>query len=136
MAKKSLIVKAARPQKFKTRNYTRCNKCGRPRAVFKKFGLCRICLRELAHEGVIPGMEGYSFFARVDEETLQAVAKATGGEFFRAQNAQDLHSIYAKLSSRMALETRDTEISVLAGLAALLLIVSSLGLSLYWLRRS
>ena len=87
-------------------------------------------------EGVIPGMEGYSFFARVDEETLQAVAKATGGEFFRAQNAQDLHSVYAKLSSRMALETRDTEISVLAGLAALLLIVSSLGLSLYWLRRS
>jgi small subunit ribosomal protein S14 len=38
------------------RNYTRCNKCGRPRAVFKKFGLCRICLRELAHNGSIPGM--------------------------------------------------------------------------------
>ena len=46
----------SRPQKFKVRNYTRCNKCGRPRAVFKKFGLCRICLRELAHEGAIPGM--------------------------------------------------------------------------------
>ena len=44
------------PQKFKVRNYTRCNRCGRPRAVFKKFGLCRICLRELAHQGVIPGM--------------------------------------------------------------------------------
>ena len=44
------------PQKFKTRAYTRCNKCGRPRAVFKKFGLCRICLRELAHNGSIPGM--------------------------------------------------------------------------------
>ena len=56
MAKKSLIAKAARPAKYKVRNYTRCNKCGRPRAVFKKFGLCRICLRELAHEGVIPGM--------------------------------------------------------------------------------
>ena len=56
MAKKSLIAKAARPAKYKTRNYSRCNKCGRPRAVFKKFGLCRICLRELAHEGVIPGM--------------------------------------------------------------------------------
>ena len=38
------------------RNYSRCNRCGRPRAVFKKFGLCRICLRELAHQGVIPGM--------------------------------------------------------------------------------
>lgn len=86
-------------------------------------------------DGVIPGMEGYSFFARVDEETLQAVAKATGGEFFRAQNAQDLANIYTKLSSRVAMETRDTEVSVLMGLVALLLVVSSLGLSLYWLRR-
>jgi ribosomal protein S14 len=56
MAKKSLIAKAARTSKFETRNYTRCNKCGRPRAVYKKFGLCRICLRELAHQGAIPGM--------------------------------------------------------------------------------
>ncbi len=56
MAKKSLIVKAARLQKFKVRRYSRCNRCGRPRAVYRKFGLCRICLRELAHEGVIPGM--------------------------------------------------------------------------------
>ena len=56
MAKKSLIVKAQRPQKFKVRNYTRCRRCGRPRAVYRKFGLCRICLRELAHEGVVPGM--------------------------------------------------------------------------------
>ena len=86
-------------------------------------------------DGVIPGMEGYSFFARVDEETLQAVAKATGGEFFRAQNAQDLAHIYTKLSSRVAMETRDTEVSVLMGLAALLMAVSSLGLSMVWLRR-
>jgi small subunit ribosomal protein S14 len=56
MAKKSLIAKAGRTHRYKTRNYSRCNKCGRPRAVFKKFGLCRICLRELAHQGVIPGM--------------------------------------------------------------------------------
>ena len=56
MAKKSLIAKAGRTPKYKTRGYSRCNKCGRPRAVFKKFGLCRICLRELAHEGQIPGM--------------------------------------------------------------------------------
>ncbi len=56
MAKKSLIAKAGRTSKYKTRNYTRCNKCGRPRAVFKKFGLCRICLREMAHAGEIPGM--------------------------------------------------------------------------------
>jgi len=56
LAKKALVAKQARPQKYKTRNYTRCRRCGRPRAVFKKFGLCRICLRELAHHGVIPGM--------------------------------------------------------------------------------
>ena len=56
MAKKSLIAKAARPPKYKTRAYSRCNRCGRPRAVYKKFGLCRICLRDLAHEGFIPGM--------------------------------------------------------------------------------
>jgi small subunit ribosomal protein S14 len=56
VAKKSLQIKASRPQKFKTREYSRCNRCGRPRAVYKKFGLCRICLRDLAHEGVVPGM--------------------------------------------------------------------------------
>ena len=56
MAKKSLVIKQSRPQKFRVRHYSRCNRCGRPRAVFRKFGLCRICLRELAHEGGIPGM--------------------------------------------------------------------------------
>ena len=56
MAKKSLVVKQSRPSRYKVRNYSRCNRCGRPRAVFRKFGLCRICLRELAHQGVIPGM--------------------------------------------------------------------------------
>jgi small subunit ribosomal protein S14 len=56
MAKKSLVAKAARPQRFPVRRYSRCNRCGRPRAVYRKFGLCRICLRELAHQGQIPGM--------------------------------------------------------------------------------
>jgi small subunit ribosomal protein S14 len=56
VAKKSLIVKQSRPKRFNVRNYSRCNRCGRPRAVFRKFGLCRICLRELAHQGGIPGM--------------------------------------------------------------------------------
>ena len=51
-----MIAKAARTPRYKTRANSRCNRCGRPRAVFKKFGLCRICLRELAHQGVIPGM--------------------------------------------------------------------------------
>ena len=56
MAKTSLRVKSARPQKYKTRQYTRCLRCGRSRAVFRKFGLCRIWLREQAHAGYIPGM--------------------------------------------------------------------------------
>jgi small subunit ribosomal protein S14 len=56
MAKKSLIAKAKRPQKFKVRAYTRCQRCGRPRAVLRKFGLCRICVRELAHAGELPGV--------------------------------------------------------------------------------
>jgi small subunit ribosomal protein S14 len=56
VAKKSLAVKQQRPQKYRVRNYSRCSRCGRPRAVFRKFGLCRICLRELAHQGVVPGM--------------------------------------------------------------------------------
>jgi small subunit ribosomal protein S14 len=56
MAKEALRVKQARPAKFATRNYHRCSRCGRPRAYFRKFGVCRICLRDLAHQGVIPGM--------------------------------------------------------------------------------
>jgi small subunit ribosomal protein S14 len=56
MARKALIEKSRKAQRFKTRAYSRCNRCGRPRAVYKKFGLCRICLRDLAHQGVIPGM--------------------------------------------------------------------------------
>ena len=54
LGKEVLVVKQARPQRFKVRNYSRCNRCGRPRAVFRKFGLCRICLRELAHQGAHP----------------------------------------------------------------------------------
>ena len=56
MAKTSQRVKQQAGSKFKSRNYTRCRKCGRPRAVYRKFGLCRICLREAAHKGYIPGM--------------------------------------------------------------------------------
>jgi len=61
MAKKSLIVKANRKQKFKVREYTRCVRCGRPKAVLKKFGVCRICFRELAYQGQIPGVKKSSW---------------------------------------------------------------------------
>ena len=56
MAKKSLIAKAQRQAKFKVRNYNRCRRCGRPRAYLRQFGLCRICFRELALRGDIPGV--------------------------------------------------------------------------------
>ena len=56
MAKKALRIKAERKPKFKVRAYTRCQRCGRPRAVYKRFGLCRLCFREMAHTGEIPGI--------------------------------------------------------------------------------
>ena len=56
MAKTSQKVRQGRKAKFKSRSYNRCRRCGRPRAYYRKFGLCRICLREAAHEGYIPGM--------------------------------------------------------------------------------
>ena len=61
MAKKSMIVKANRPQKFKVREYTRCQRCGRPHAVLRKYGICRICFRELAYKGEIPGVRKASW---------------------------------------------------------------------------
>ncbi|MBE3000361.1 type Z 30S ribosomal protein S14 [Nocardiopsis sp. HNM0947] len=56
MAKKSLIAKQQRKPKFGVRAYTRCSRCGRSRAVFRKFGLCRICFRDMAHRGELPGI--------------------------------------------------------------------------------
>ncbi|MBD3381783.1 MAG: type Z 30S ribosomal protein S14 [candidate division Zixibacteria bacterium] len=56
MAKKCLIAKAKRKQKFKVREYNRCRRCGRPRAYMRKFGICRICFRDLALAGDIPGV--------------------------------------------------------------------------------
>lgn len=56
MPKTSLIAKQKRKPKFKVQAYTRCRECGRAKGVFRYFGLCRICLRELAHKGVLPGV--------------------------------------------------------------------------------
>ena len=61
MAKKSMIVKQSRKQKFKVREYTRCERCGRPHAVLRKYGICRICFRELAYIGQIPGVKKSSW---------------------------------------------------------------------------
>jgi small subunit ribosomal protein S14 len=56
MAKTSLIVKSQRTPKFSTRAHNRCKICGRPRAYMRKFGVCRICFRELASVGRLPGV--------------------------------------------------------------------------------
>jgi ribosomal protein S14 len=56
MAKKALVNKQRGRAKFGVRAYTRCQRCGRQRAVFRRFMLCRICFRELAHAGEIPGV--------------------------------------------------------------------------------
>jgi small subunit ribosomal protein S14 len=56
MAKKALRNKAERKPKYQVRAYTRCKRCGRPRAVYRRFGLCRLCFREMAHNGEIPGI--------------------------------------------------------------------------------
>ncbi len=61
MAKKSLIVKANRTQKFKVREYNRCNICGRPRGFLRKFGICRICFRKMALNGELPGVKKSSW---------------------------------------------------------------------------
>jgi small subunit ribosomal protein S14 len=56
MAKKALRLKSEKKPKYKVRSYTRCVRCGRPRAVYKRFGLCRLCFRDMAHHGEIPGI--------------------------------------------------------------------------------
>ncbi|MDO8956417.1 MAG: type Z 30S ribosomal protein S14 [Deltaproteobacteria bacterium] len=56
MAKTALVVKAKRKPKFRVRAYHRCPVCGRPRGYYRKFDLCRICFRNLASRGEVPGV--------------------------------------------------------------------------------
>lgn len=61
MARKALVVKAARPPKFSTRSVSRCSRCGRKRGYMSDFNLCRICFREMASNGNIPGVKKASW---------------------------------------------------------------------------
>lgn len=61
MPRKSLIEKARRKQKYLTRGVNRCQRCGRGRAFIRKFGLCRLCFREMALKGEIPGVKKASW---------------------------------------------------------------------------
>ena len=61
MAKSALKQKQQKKQKYETREYTRCKICGRPHSVLKKYGICRVCFRELASKGEIPGVKNASW---------------------------------------------------------------------------
>ena len=61
MAKKSQIARSLKKPKFSTRKVRRCFRCGRRRGYLRKFGLCRICFRELANKGEIPGVKKSSW---------------------------------------------------------------------------
>ncbi len=61
MAKKSLVIKQRRKQRYSSREYHRCKICGRPHGYLRKFGICRICFRQLAYKGHIPGVKKASW---------------------------------------------------------------------------
>ncbi|PIQ29025.1 type Z 30S ribosomal protein S14 [bacterium (Candidatus Blackallbacteria) CG17_big_fil_post_rev_8_21_14_2_50_48_46] len=61
MARTSMIEKSKRPPKYKVRQHNRCRTCGRPKAYYRYFGLCRVCLRENAHRGLLPGVKKSSW---------------------------------------------------------------------------
>lgn len=85
-------------------------------------------------DGFIPGFDR-SFYAAVDERTLQTMALLTEGEFFKAENAQQLAGIYEQLNTKFELERSRTEVSALvAALSAILVLLASV-LSIYWFRR-
>jgi len=86
-------------------------------------------------QGGTVGGDGWSYFMQLDETTLRAIAKLTGGEYYQAASAGDLTKVYSNLTTRFSLERRDTEISaLLAGLAGVLLLLACL-LSIRWFRR-
>jgi small subunit ribosomal protein S14 len=61
MAKKSVIARAEKKPKYATREVRRCFKCGRKHGYMRDFGLCRICFREMANQGLIPGVQKSSW---------------------------------------------------------------------------
>ena len=74
MAKKALVNKQQREPKFAVRKYTRCRKCGRARSVFRKFGVCRMCLRQMAHNGELPGVTKSSWQRCIDMNMTDPIA--------------------------------------------------------------
>ncbi len=85
-------------------------------------------------DGFIPGFDR-SFYAAVDERTLQTMALLTEGEFFKAENAEQLAGIYEQLTTKFELERSQTEVSALFAVLSALLVLIASALSLFWFRR-
>ena len=81
------------------------------------------------------GDENWSFYVRLDEETLKSVAAITGAEYFYAGTADDLRKVYQSLTLKFGLERKETEISALFSAGAALLIALAAALSLLWFHR-
>jgi len=81
------------------------------------------------------GFEGWSMRVRLDEDTLKAIANITRANYFYAGTADDLKQVYQGLSSRLVVETRETEISALLAAAGALLALLAAGLSVWWFGR-
>ncbi len=86
-------------------------------------------------DGETIGFEGWSMRVRLDEVTLKAVATNTQAEYFYAGTAENLQKVYEKLSSRLTVEKKETEISGLLALVAAILAIMSASLSLLWFNR-
>ena len=89
MAKTSLKVKAARKPKFKVRGYTRCQRCGRPHSVYQKFGICRVCFREMAHRGELPGITKASWSYSSKEQISKPIQITTTNKVYRKKPVRE-----------------------------------------------
>ena len=85
--------------------------------------------------GEVIGFEGWSMRVRLDEDTLKAIANITRANYFYAGTAEDLKQVYQGLSSRLVVQTKETEISALFAAAGALLVVLAAGLSVWWFGR-
>lgn len=86
-------------------------------------------------EGASLGFEGSTYYTMVDEETLRAVAKITGGEYFNATSAAGLSKVYQNMSLQISLERRETEVGALAAALAALLVLAAAFLSVLWFQQ-
>ncbi|HSC24108.1 MAG TPA: VWA domain-containing protein [Casimicrobiaceae bacterium] len=86
--------------------------------------------------GGLIGFEGWSVYVRLDEETLRAVADITRAEYFNASTSAELKKVYRDLNSKLVLERRNVEVTSLITMAAAMLVLFALGLSLWWSSRN